>query len=89
MTNGNCPTDDCARAETSAVAETQPPAVRYAIEMFIGTGWERLPEDGVYDSREEAERELADHLASCVDAVEAGFLADGPSPDDFRVVEAA
>ena len=79
--------DDDARVETIAVAGPQTSAVHYALEMHIGAAWERLPEDRLYDSREEAERELKDHLVSCVDAVEEGFLADGPDADDFRVVE--
>ncbi len=60
---------------------------RYALEMDIGGAWERLPEDGLYKTREEAEREIKDHIAACRAAVDAGELDDAPEPDLFRVVE--
>jgi hypothetical protein len=60
---------------------------RFAIEMDIGGVFERLPEDGLYDTRARAEQAIKDHITNCINAVEAGDLDDSPDPTDFRVVE--
>lgn len=55
--------------------------------LFFNEGWE-CPEDipTLYDSKEEAELELQDHIESMALAVEEGFMSDY-SAHDWRVAE--
>jgi hypothetical protein len=78
-------------AARKAIAEAKGLAgrIRYAIEMNIGGAFERFPEDGLYDTREDAEQAIRDHITDCINAVEAGEMEDSPDPSDFRVVEVA
>src|ERR1700728_5246549 len=65
--------------------------MKYAVEtLFINT-WENCWKDDVgnptlFDSREEAEEEIKDHITDCINAVEGGDMEDSPDPGDFRVV---
>ena len=78
------------REAVAAIAEANGlPSTRFAIAMDIGGVFERLPEDGLYDTRERVERAIKDHIANCIKAVEAGELDDSPDPSDFRAVEVA
>ena len=68
--------------------------MRYAVETnFMGT-WENCWTDDngspvTFDTRENAEQEIKDHICDCVNAVEGGDMADSPDPSDFREVEVA
>jgi len=55
--------------------------------LFFNEGWE-CPEDipTLYDSKEEAELELQDHLDEMAYAVEMGYMEDY-SAHDWRVAE--
>jgi len=55
--------------------------------LFFNEGWE-CPEDvpTLYDSKEEAELELQDHIESMALAVEEGFMIDYDA-HDWRVAE--
>lgn len=54
--------------------------------------WTYEQEDGttypsIFNSREDAERELAWFLAECENEVYSGNMADVPDEDTFRIVE--
>jgi hypothetical protein len=55
--------------------------------LFFNEGWE-CPEDvpTLYDTKEEAELELQDHLDSMAYAVEMGYMEDSEA-HDWRVAE--
>jgi hypothetical protein len=63
--------------------------IKYQIEaLFYNIGWE-VPNDSdneLYDTKEEAELELQDHLESMAYAVEMGYLEDSEA-HDWRVAE--
>jgi hypothetical protein len=62
---------------------------KYQIEaLFYNIGWE-VPNDSdneLYDTKEEAELELQDHLESMAYAVEMGYMEDSEA-HDWRVAE--
>ena len=66
--------------------------MKYAVEMILfNNSWENVWHDGagnpmLFDSREQAEDEIKDHIIDCINAVEAGEMEDSPDPTDFRVV---
>jgi hypothetical protein len=40
-----------------------------------------------FDTREEAEQEVKDHITNCINAVEGGSMQDSPDPTDFTIEE--
>lgn len=68
--------------------------MKYAVETLFTYGWENCWLDAnesltFFDTREDAERAIKEHISDCIDAVEEGFLEDSPDPSEFRVVEVA
>lgn len=65
-------------------------AQRWEVLTLIGTHWENVWEqDGepwTFDSYEEAEAEMLDHLADCRMAVQSGDMVAAPARDAFRIV---
>lgn len=67
--------------------------MKYAVETnFYGDKWENCWKDNdenplLFDTREEAEQEIKDHICDCINAVEGGDMEDSPDPADFRIVE--
>lgn len=72
--------------------------MRYIVEVQTMNGdWERAPWndeplDGgeskptTFDSREEAQVEIEEHVYDCQEAVARGAMDDAPSVEDFRVM---
>lgn len=66
--------------------------MKYAVETQIGNGWENVWMTGddkpiLFDTYEEAEYELRDHLKDYQEAFDEGFVSSVPEPDEFRIVE--
>jgi hypothetical protein len=61
-------------------------------ENTIADGWINTwlsPDNwAYYNSIQEAQSDLDYHLNACLEAVKSGFMADAPSRDNFRIVEA-
>jgi hypothetical protein len=66
--------------------------MKYAVEtLFINT-WQNCWNDGsgkpvLFDTRDEAEEAIKDHIIDCINAVEGGDMEDSPDPSELRVVE--
>lgn len=71
---------------------------RYEVQTEMLSGWENCwtTDAGehnpngtpvTYATREEAQQAIADHIADCINAVEAGDMIDSPDPTSLRVVE--
>jgi hypothetical protein len=66
--------------------------MKYAVETLFINVWEncwRNADDSLtfFDTREDAEQEIKDHITDCINAVEGGHMEDSPDPSEFRVVE--
>lgn len=65
-------------------------AQRWEVQTLIGNGWENVWEldeqPETFDSYDEADVALAEHLRDCQWAVDAGHLDDMPDRDEFRIV---
>lgn len=64
----------------------------YAVETLIGEEWENVWTDDnhdpvIFETREEAEASLDDHLKECQDAFREGFLSTPPDLKLFRIME--
>jgi hypothetical protein len=64
---------------------------RYIVETEMLGGWENCWTDGegeplAFDTEQEAKEAIADHIADCREAVEAGDMQDAPEPDSLRIV---
>lgn len=58
----------------------------FIVEQRTLDGWDNTWSDG-FETEAEAMAEILDHVESCIDAVNNGFMADAPSLADFRIVK--
>ncbi len=69
--------------------------MNFKVEMrTVNGGWEDADwtvdeQPARFATREEAGREISDHVQECREAVRAGHMDSAPGFTDFRVVEAA
>lgn len=65
--------------------------MRYEVQTLFINQWENCwsDEDGkpiTYASEAEAQADIDDHIKSCEEAFEQGYIQDVPSRDDLRIV---
>jgi hypothetical protein len=65
--------------------------MKYAVEMLFINTWENCWKDDagnpeLFDSRDDAQEAIKDHITDCINAVEGGDMEDSPDPSEFRVV---
>ena len=62
----------------------------FEVQLWIGAGWDNCwldpDQPRVYETREEAEAAIDEHLKDAAEAVEEGLLEDFDDRDSFRVV---
>jgi hypothetical protein len=65
--------------------------MKYAVKMLFINRWENCWKDDagnpeLFETRDQAEDAIKDHITDCINAVEGGYMEDSPDPTDFRVV---
>ena len=66
--------------------------MKYAVETLFTYGWENCWQDETgkpehFETYDEAEQSMKDHIIDCINAVEDGHMEDSPDPSELRVVE--
>ena len=65
--------------------------MKYAVETLFINRWENCWKDDagnpeLFETRDDAEQAIKDHITDCVNAVEGGEMEDSPDPSEFRIV---
>jgi hypothetical protein len=58
----------------------------FIVEQRTLDGWDSTWSEA-FETEAEAMAEILDHVDSCIDAVNNGFMEDAPSLADFRIVK--
>lgn len=84
--------------DTVAVYPSETKVTRYEVQIEMPSGYENgwtmdagehnpTGTPATYATREEAQQAIDDHMAECIEAVEAGDMSDCPDASNFRIAE--